>query len=215
MHRLIAMRVRPQLFTLTVTVAALSAACAPSVTSVAPRAAERTIPPQPAALPGARLSVRTLQPLDSALSREGQPFTAALVAPLRAHDGTTLAPAGATVRGLVVATHSGAGPNLTLEISSIDTVAGPASLAAHVVDAPGTIPYAAPHGLARDAWARPPAPARPDRARPHRASDGVGRGLAARQHHARGPPPRRRHPRARPRPPARAPRRALSSEHPV
>jgi hypothetical protein len=140
-------------------IAAGAAACAPSVRTVSPRAGIETevAPGAHTVEAGRRLTVRMSQPLDSALSREGEPFTATLVAPLVARDGRLIAHEGALVRGLVVATDSGAGPNLTLELHSIETVAGPAPIAAYVVDA-GTIAYAAPRGLARDAWSGTPQP---------------------------------------------------------
>jgi hypothetical protein len=144
---------------LTFAIALAAAGCAPSIRTVeGPGLQGAAAPPGSPSVPsGARFSIRMSQPLDSAYARPNDPFTAVLIDPLRNDDGVTIANAGAVVRGVVAESRSGAGPNLTLQLDSIETVYGPAPLAATVVDA-GTVAYAAPQGLARDAWAGRPLP---------------------------------------------------------
>jgi hypothetical protein len=84
---------------------------------------------------GTVFTIELEQPIDTRGSRIGQPFTARTVEALVASNGRVIVPAGALVHGRVASTGNLAHPRVRLELDSIDTANGPASVAAVVLQA--------------------------------------------------------------------------------
>jgi len=73
----------------------------------APAPAPEPEPPKPLVVPaGTTLTVRLADSLSSKTSTDGQPFSGTLVNPVAASSGETAFPAGSTVSGTVVTSHS-------------------------------------------------------------------------------------------------------------
>ncbi len=80
---------------------------------------------------GQRVPVRTIHALSTKTARSGQAFSAVLTAPIAAADGTVLAPRGATVSGVVVASDPGGRvkgvAQLSVRLTGIELAGGKSS----------------------------------------------------------------------------------------
>jgi hypothetical protein len=135
---------------------ALLGGCAPSSGPPARSAATVTaadvgvpqppVEPRPTYAPaGTRLAIRLSTPISTVSSSAGQTFSAEVLTPVLAADGTVLVAAGAPLLGHVAQIEfGGTTPRLRLGFDTVETMRGPAPLAVGVVStesrrAPGTM----------------------------------------------------------------------------
>jgi hypothetical protein len=97
---------------------------------------------------GTSFAVTMDQTIDTQVSAPGMPFTATVAAPLVAPDGVDVVARGAKVHGTVTSVGSFGEPLVRIDIQSVDTQWGPASIVATVRRAQHTSyagrPYLAP-----------------------------------------------------------------------
>jgi hypothetical protein len=88
---------------------------------------------------GTEFAVRLTTPIGTSLNEPGDSFVAASVTPLRAADGSLVAPEGAKTTGKGVGVDEGPAASLRIEFESIDTVSGSAPLSATVEAEPSAL----------------------------------------------------------------------------
>lgn len=133
------MRSTTKLALATVPVLALAAGCArEGVHAAEPQEVKRVSPAAvqgPYVPAGTQFAVSMQDTVGTQTSYEGTPFTATVVRPLLAGDGSVVVPQGATVHGRVANVDSGMSPVLLLDFDTIETQWGDAPISAKLQDA--------------------------------------------------------------------------------
>jgi hypothetical protein len=109
---------------------ALSAgACSHQQQAAAPgsKAAAQAVPA------GTEFTARLNDAIGTKISSPGEFFTASVVAPVRAPDGSTVIREGALIRGRVVGVDKGPAPSIRLSFQSLDTDRGPMPISVTVL----------------------------------------------------------------------------------
>ena len=120
-----------------------TASCAeePDVAAVGPTSVRDLPPPRvvgPYVHAGVALPLRIDGDIDTEYAQRGAVFTARTEAPMRADDGSVVVPEGALVRAHIVSTGTAEAPRVRIAFDSVETVQGPARIAAQIEHAQHT-----------------------------------------------------------------------------